>query len=132
MDPFDLIFYLIVLSLLALTFVMPIAALVLAITTRRRLNREIARLRSSLLSEAAQQISPARPDTTGTAIQQLEARIEQIEATLGLVRVATTQPVAPAEPPQPLPPTPIPPAFPSPQIDALPLTPREPVTTRTP
>ena len=105
MDPFELIFYLIVLSLLALTFVLPIVAIVFAITTRRRLNKEIARLRSSLSPGVAQQISTAHPDSN-TALRQLEARIEQIESALKIT-FDQRQPAEPAEPP---PPVPVPPS----------------------
>src|ERR687898_775281 len=103
MDPFELIFFLIVLALLALGFVLPIVALVLAITTRRRLNQEIARLRSFIPPDVAKQISPAGPATTATAraIQQLDVRINQIEATLWSMRQAPPQPAVPAEQPEP-------------------------------
>ena len=133
MDPFELIFYLIVLSLFALTFVLPIVALVLAITTRRRLNKEIARLQSTIQPRTSEQASPANPGLTAafTAINQLAARIDQIEAALR-VTSEVREPVVPAEQPPPLPPTPSPPTPPSPQIDAPPPAPIEQVVTRTP
>ena len=130
MGPFELIIFLIVLSVLALGFVLPIVALVLAITTRRRLNKEIVRLRSSLPPDLAQQISTAHPDSNA-ALKQLEARIEQIEIALK-TGVDLRPPAEPAEQPAPvpLPPPPIPP----PQIDATPPPPRpiEPITTPAP
>ena len=134
MDPFEIIVYLIVLSLLGLGFVLPIAALVLAITTRRRLNKEIARLRSFLPSDAAQQISTASPDTRAavTVIQQLEARVDRLEATLRSMREAPRQPVVPAEQQPPLPPSPIPPPPPPPRVDAPPPPPVEPARAPTP
>lgn len=125
MDPFELIIFLIVLSLLALGFVLPIVALVLAITTRRRLNKEIARLRSSLPTDLAQHLSSSRPDSTAAAIQQLEVRIDQIETTLRSMRQAPRQPIVPTELPRPIPPPPVP-------APPLPPRPVEPVITRAP
>ncbi|HKO45534.1 MAG TPA: DUF2339 domain-containing protein [Pyrinomonadaceae bacterium] len=130
MDPFELIVFLLVLSLLALGFVLPIAALILAITTRRRLNKEIARLRSSLPANAPQQIFTVSPDTTAAAgaIQQLEERIDQLEATLRAMREGPRPPVVPAEQPPPLPPSPVP----SPQVEVPPPPLVEPVSAPTP
>ena len=126
MDPFQLIIFLIVLTLLALGFALPIVALVLAITTRRRLNQEIARLRSSLPPDLAQQISSAPPDSNA-ALKKLEARIEQIEIALK-TGFDLRPPAEPAEQPAPVPPPP--PPIPQPQIQPPPPRPVEPIIRR--
>ena len=123
MDPFQLIIFLVVLTLLALGFALPIVALVLAITTRRRLNQEIARLRSSLPPDLAEQISIAPPDSNA-ALKKLEARIEQIEIALK-TGFDLRPPAEPAEQPEPVP-LPHPP-IPPPQIQPPPPRPIEPV-----
>jgi uncharacterized membrane protein len=86
MDDIVIIVLFVVVVLILAGVVLPIVALVIAIHTKKKLAAQLARLAStsSLNPDALQQIRTTDLAPLAKAIQQLDARIEKIEATLAL------------------------------------------------
>ena len=85
MDNIAAIILLFIVVLILAGIVLPIVALVIALNTKKKLDAHLARLASSSLnSDALQQIRTTDLAPLAKAIQQLNARIEKIEATFAL------------------------------------------------
>ena len=99
MDPFELLFILVILGLIVGGIVLPIVALTIAIISRRRLNAELARLRTTapLNAGTLQQLRTSDLAPMAQAMQQLEDRIERIEAALNVSRPEPEKRVSPVE-----------------------------------
>ncbi len=84
MDPFELIFLLVILAVIGGGIVLPIVAIVISIVSRKRLNAELARLRGAVPPhpQTMQQSHTSDLGPLADAIHQLEGRIERLEALL--------------------------------------------------
>jgi uncharacterized membrane protein len=129
-DSTTLIIILVLVVVLIAITVLPIVALVIAISSRAKLNRELVRLRGTpLTSESVEQIRVHDLAPLARAVQQLETRTARIETALGARDVELPAVVTPPpEPPRAAAPiiTPAPPPEIVPQPPVVPTPPTGP------